>query len=198
MRVVEKRKQKRHCDRLEFGLPDGRDDAINLAFVERRDDRALRIDALGDLEAPAARHQNGRRVLKQVVEVGPRRAAQLEQIAKAPRRDESRLRALLFEQRVGDDRCRMRQQRHLGGTDGMTLQPLAQASDDAFGEITRSGRDLDDADAAGLFLDQCNIGERPADIDPDPPRHPRTPDHRRPNMLPSRIEIDQQRPSRWI
>ena len=56
MGVIEKREQQRHCDRLELSVADSGDYAIDLAFVQGGHDLSLRIDPLGDLKAPAARH----------------------------------------------------------------------------------------------------------------------------------------------
>jgi hypothetical protein len=75
---------------------------------------------------------------------------------------------------------------------------LAQPVDHPSCEIPRRGRDFDDADPAGFFFDQRDIGECPADIDSDPPRHLRTPHLADGIMLPSGIWIDQQRPGSWI
>jgi hypothetical protein len=64
MGVVEKREEQRHGYRFEPGVPDRGDYTIDLALVERGHDPALCIDPLGDLKAPAARHQHRRRVLE--------------------------------------------------------------------------------------------------------------------------------------
>src|SRR5271165_2245176 len=87
MAVVEKREQQRHRHGFEPGIPDRSDHTIDLALVERGYDLSLRIDPLGDLKAPAARHQHRRRVLKEVVEVGARRPAQLQHVTEAARDD---------------------------------------------------------------------------------------------------------------
>ena len=109
VRIVEEGEQQRdrHC--LKPGPADRCDDAIDIPLVERGHDLSLRVDPLGDLEAPAPRHQHRRRVLKEVVEVGARGPAQLQHVAKAACRDETRPCSFLLQQRVGDDRRRMRQ-----------------------------------------------------------------------------------------
>jgi hypothetical protein len=196
--IVEKREQKRYRDGLQAGLADRGDHGVDIALFERGHDLPLRVDPLSDLEAPAARHQYRRRLLKQIVEVGARRAAQLQHVAKAAGRNEPRPRPFLLEQRIGDDGRRVRQERNLGGIDRIAFKPLAQPVDHPLRNVPRSARDFDDADAAGFFLDQRDIGECPADIHSDPPHHLRTPHLSDRIMLPSGIWIDQQRPESWI
>ncbi len=129
MRVVEEREQQRYCDGVELGIANRRDDRVDLGLGERRHDFALGADALGNLEAPASRHQHVGRVLQQIVEIGARRAAQLQKVAKAARRDEPGARALFLEQGVGDDRRRVRQECDAGRVDALALDPARQPLD---------------------------------------------------------------------
>jgi hypothetical protein len=55
-----------------------------------------------------------------------------------------------------------------------------------------------ESDLPGLLVDRHDIGKRPADIDPDPPRHREPLTSRRRIMLALAEEIDQQRPGAWI
>ena len=171
MPVVEKGEQQRHCHRFEPGIPDRGDHTIDLAFVERGYDLSLRIDPLGDLKAPAARHQHRRRVLKEVVEVGTRRPTQFQHVTEAASGDKPCLRPFFLDQGVGDDRRRMRQQHHPGRVHPISCEPLTDPVDHSLGNVPRRGRDLGDTDPTGLLVDQHDVGKRPADIDPDPPRH---------------------------
>ncbi len=56
-------------------------------------------------------HEDGGRVLEQIVQARPRRAPQLEHVAHPARGDERDARALALEQRVGDDGGRVREPR---------------------------------------------------------------------------------------
>ena len=123
MRVVEEREQQRDRDTLQSGGADRRGEPVDLVLGERRDDLSRRADPLGDLEPPAARHQHVGRVLKQIVQIGARRAAQFEQVAKPGGRDEPGAGALFLEQRVGDDGRRVRQQRDLARVDSRVDAP---------------------------------------------------------------------------
>ena len=114
MSVIEKREQQRHRDRLELGVADRRDERVNVALVERDHDLSLRIDPLGDLEAPAAGHQYGRCILEEVIEVGTRRTAQLQHVTEPASGNKPCLRPFFLDQAVGDDRRRMRPQHHPG------------------------------------------------------------------------------------
>ena len=171
MPVVEEREQKRYRHCFEPGVADRGDHTIDLGFVERDDDLPLRVDPLGDLKAPAARHQHSGRVLKQIIEVGARGPAELQHVAEAARRHKSGLRAFFLEQRVGHERRCMRQQRHRGRVHAIVREPLTDPVDHPQGDVARRGRDLGDADPARFLVDQRHVGKRPADIDTDPPRH---------------------------
>ena len=171
MRIVQEREQERHGDRLQSRLADRLDQRRQFVLGERRHHLALRIDPFGDLEPPAPRHQHRRRVLQQIVKIGARRTAQFQDVAHAARRDEAGARALVLQQRVGDHRGGMRQQRHIGRIDAVGIQTLADAVDHRLAEILRRGRQLGDGDAAGVLLHQGDVGEGAADIDADPPRH---------------------------
>ena len=120
---------------------------VDLGLGQRRDDRAVGADALGDLEAAVARNERRRRVLEQVVEVGAGRAAQLQHVAEAARGDERGARALLLEDGVGDDGGGMRQQADVGGGHAVALHGGLQRGEHALGQVARRGRHLGDADA---------------------------------------------------
>ena len=171
MRIVQEREQERHGDRLQPRLADRLDQRRQFILGQWRDNLALRIDPFGDLEPPAPRHQHRGRILQQIVQIGARRPPQFQDIAHAARRDEAGARALVLQQRVGDHRGGMRQQRYIGRIDAVGIQPLADAVDHRLAEILRRGRQFGDGDAAGVLLHQGDVGEGAADIDADPPRH---------------------------
>jgi hypothetical protein len=123
------------------------------------------------LEAAAARDQDGRCVLEQVVEVAARGAAQLQDIAEAARRHKGGARTFLLEHRVGDHGGGMRQQADIGGGNAVAVHGGRQRGEHALAQVTGRGRYLGDADAPRRLLDQRHVGERPADVDADPPGH---------------------------
>ena len=133
------------------------------------------VDALGDLQAMVARHQHGGRVLEEVVQGGPRRAAQLQHVAEAPRGDERRARAPAFEQGVGHHGRRVGQEGHVGGGETMALEGCGQGLEHAAGEVARGGGDLDHGDPRAALLGEDHIGEGPADVDAEAPAHRREP-----------------------
>jgi hypothetical protein len=169
--VVEERKQQADGDGVEFGRADRRRQTVDLVLGERRHDLALGADPLGDLEPPAPGHQYVRRVLQQIVEIGPRRAAQFEQIAKTARGHQAGTGALLLEQGVSDNCRRVRQQRD-ATRDPFAFEPRAKPRDHGAAEIVGRRQQLDDADMAARLVDQRDVGECAADIDADPPSAP--------------------------
>ena len=171
MRVVQEGEHEADRDRLHLEGPDALDHRIQPGLVERNDDLALGVDPLPDLEAAAARHQHRRGVLEQVVEVRAGRAAQLQHVAEALGGDERDIGALRFQERVGDDRGGVGDEGDRSGVDGVFPHRRTHAVDHRGAEIARRGEHLGDARAPALLVQHGDIGERPADIDPDPPAH---------------------------
>ena len=171
MRVVEKGEHQRDGDRAQSRRPDRLDQRRNLVLRQRHHDVALGVDALGDLVAPAVRHQQGGAILEQVIQVGLRRAAQFQQVAEAAGGGEAGLRTLLLEQCVGDYGRGVREQGDGAGLDAGTLQRRADAVQYPLGQVIRGARHLGDLDAPGSLLDQRDIGERAANVDAQPPTH---------------------------
>ena len=168
---VEEAEQQAHGHRLHArGLQVG-DQRVDLGLGQRRDDGPVGADALADLEAAAARDQNGRRVLEQVVEIAARRAPQLQHVAEAARGHQRRAGALLLQDGIGDDGGGMRQQAHVCRRNRLTLHGRAQGGQHALGQIARRGQHLGHLDASAGILDQRHVRERPADVDADPPGH---------------------------
>ncbi len=69
--------------------PQPGDQRRDLALGERLDHLPLGIDPLGHLVAPPPRHQHGRRVLVEVVEIDPGGAPELQAVAESARGDEA-------------------------------------------------------------------------------------------------------------
>lgn len=100
--------QRRHAQsRLEqrFGplLLQSLDRCFDLTFVERDHDIAFRIDALGDFQPEVQRDQRSVLALE-IEQLGPLASAELDDVAKTPRRDEGAARAFPFQRRVGPAR----------------------------------------------------------------------------------------------
>ena len=133
-----------------------------------------RGDALGDLEAQVARHQGQRLVGLQVVEVGPLLAADLQQVAEALGGDQPRLHAAMLDQRIGrhrravaeiDDglgRTRARQAPTRRMPCSTPSAMPREGSSGVDGTFQTSTRPL-------CLVEQADIGEGPARIDPDAP-----------------------------
>ena len=180
VRVVQEGEHEADRNRVHVQAPDALDDRVQPGLVERGHDLALGVDPLGHLEAPAARHQHRRGVLEQVVKVRAGRAPKLQHVAEARGRDQRDVGALALQQRVGDDRGGVGDERDRGGVDAVVAHGRAYAVDHRGAEVARRGRDLGDAGAPALLVQHGDIGEGPADIHPDPPPHSAAPPGSRP------------------
>ena len=170
--VVEEREHEAHRDRLDVPeAADRADEGVELRLVERGDDLALGVDPLGDLEAPPPRDEDRRRVLEEVVEVRARGAPELEHVAEAARRDEGDPGPLRLEQGVGDDGGGVGEEGDRLRGDTVLVHRGARALDDRRPEVARRGRDLGDPGPPAPLVEHRDVGERPADVDPDPPSH---------------------------
>ena len=136
-------------------------------LVERGDDRAVARHALGNLEAAAARNERGREGKEQVIDVVALLDAQLEHVAHAHGGEQAERRAAPFDQRIGDERRSVDDLVHLVETDFLRFGQLGKSGEGSDGGI-RGGQVLVQADAAVARVEQHEVGECAADINPDP------------------------------
>ena len=159
-------KGEQEADRHSLGVERGQ-----RAEVERLDD-SLRADALVDADAAVERDERRGMLLAQPVEVGPRLAAEVEDVLEAGRADEGGLRALPFQESVGRDRRPVREplQREVARADGR-----GRLDDRVL--LRADGRDLGGAQPA--VGEEDGVRERPSYVDAED-RHdarlPRRPD----------------------
>ena len=139
--------------------------------VERYRDRTVRAQLLDHLQAQPPLHQGTRLGPVQVVQHRHAQVADLQDVAEAPGGDQRGACALALEHGVGADG---RAVQHVGHCPAVRRQQRAQAVDDALAVIMRGGCNLV-RDNAAVRGDCDEVGEGPADIDPDALRH--TSDH---------------------
>ena len=175
MGIVEEGVEETDGDRLDVVPLDEVDGVVDVLLAQGRHDGALRVDPLADLQAMVARHQHRGGVLEEVVEGGPRGAAQLQHVAKAPRGDEGRARALALEQGVGHHGGGVGEEAHVGRRETVALKGRGERVEDAAGEIARRGGDLHHRDLLATLLGEDDIGEGAADVDAEAPAHRRAP-----------------------
>jgi hypothetical protein len=133
---------------------------------------AVDIEPFGDLEAPAARHQGGRRFEEEIVEVVTDLLSHLDDVAEALGRDQADGGAGAFDHRIGHQcgavhdavqvRC---------GETGLTQQP-PRAVDDRLARIVRRRQELAGVNEIAPGIVQHEIGECASDIDPEARRRP--------------------------
>ena len=170
--VVEEREHQAHGDGFHaIEAADGVDERVELRLVEGGDDLALGIDSFRDLEPLAAGHQHRGGVLEEIVEVGAGGAPDLEHVAESTGGDQRDIGALRFEQGVGDDGSGMGEERDRAGRDVVLVHRGTSAVDDGGPEVVRGRRRLGDPHPAAGLVEDCDVGERPADIHSDAPSH---------------------------
>ena len=81
--------------------------AADAVKIERGDDAAVAVHALGHFEPPPARHQRIGIAQKKVVDVIALLCAHLEEVTESRRRHETQSCALALDKRVADERCAM-------------------------------------------------------------------------------------------
>src|SRR5262249_34280530 len=138
---------------------------------KRRDDATISPHAFRDLEPATAWDQCRWRILEKVIEVCPRRAPKLQQIAETARRNQRSARAALLENGVGHDGRRMRQQSNLSGIDWVRSYRLLQRDYPPAREISGRRGALAPTDAPPRIFARGDTRKIPANIDSDPPRH---------------------------
>ncbi len=158
--------QEAHGHRFDAQRREGRDQLAHLILVERRQHRALGVDALGDFEGQLARNQRLRPVKEQVERLDPVAASDRIDVAKAARRDQGGAGALTFQHGVDRDR---RSVQHLGKRRYAAVGDR-QARGHAACGVGRHRRRLRRDDAPVDAADE--VGKGPADIDADDVHEP--------------------------
>ena len=142
-------------------------------FVEGFEDVATVVDAFAHGKPIASCDQRLGTPDEQVVDVAAILASDFDDVAKTvggDQRDARQFEPDLSEQRVGRDRRgvseKLHPRRRFGRISG---EQFRECGNDASLRLARSRRNLQRYDAAG-GVDGCNVGERAADVDPDPQR----------------------------
>ena len=162
--------QEAHDDGLHAFVPQSPRSLAHLVEVERLEHASLVVEALGYLETEAARHQ-GRRLLQvHVVEARADLAADLEDVAEASRHQHADPRRLALDDRVRRDRRGVDHGGHVAATRLALGEAALERGHEALRRILRGREHLDDADGAGLAVDQRGVGEGAADVDADSQR----------------------------
>ena len=147
------------------------DGASHGFLVERRQDVAAGVEALGHFDTQLARDE-GFEAADHAVAEGPRAAPQFQHVAETDRGDQAADDALALEDRVGADSGAMHQ-----GTQRVGGQAaVANAGHHAARLIVGRGGYFRDAEAPLALVNEKEIGESTADIDAGLPlSHPATP-----------------------
>ena len=157
--------EERDRDRPDPLVAEDRRRPADRRLVEGNEHRAVREHPLGDAESqPAGDHRLGQ-ADEHVVDVVADLPGQLEDVAEALGREQAGLRALAFEDDVGDESGRVD---HLAGPGEEVGDGGGEVADAAHHRLLgrmRGGQGLFDPDGAVGIVDQGEVGERAADVD---------------------------------
>ena len=135
----------------------------HLVFVKGGHHRARGVDPLRHLEAALARH-DGLEAAEHAPRVGPGAPAELQRIAETLGGDERAAHALALQHGVGADRGAVNDRLE----PARRLAKRGKARHEPVGLVRRGGRHLGDAHGRRVRIDQQQVGEGAADIDPEP------------------------------
>ncbi len=137
----------------------------NVILVERRILAAVGAHALRHLETELARNERRRNLDEQVVEVIFEFAPQLQCVAEARRRDQARLRAAPFDERIGEQGRGVDHPGDLSRRNTLALQQDPRAAHGTFGRLVRRRELLVAQDETVVRAIQNDVREGPADVD---------------------------------
>ena len=162
-------------DRLRPLVAQAANGRARLGLVELRHHRPVRADALADLMAPRAGHQEGRFVDGEVVDVGADLPAELEDVPEALGGQQADGRAAVLQQRVRGDRRAVRQERDGRRRDPFPGQQALDPCRDAVRLVLRRRGALEDPQRAAPRLQEAEVREGAADVHAEPHTHQAVP-----------------------
>ena len=152
--------------RLGAGGIQGRKQGVELRFVEGDQNFATAVQPFRDREPPPPGNQGPGLDDVDLVLLGPSLRAHLDGVTKPLGGDQRRRRPLAFEDRVGRQRRSVNDHSDVAGAEPRTDEPLLQRLHAGGGRVVGGGQDLGGEPPATEF--ERDIGEGPADVDPDP------------------------------
>ena len=156
-------------ERFDAGRFDEVADGLPGAFeVQGLDDSSVVTHAFADLSAQATRNERLGPGDSQVEQVVALLESHVEDVAKPRGHQHACRRSAPFDDRVGDQRRAVGDGLHLGNRHALALQQGGGAVDDRDGRVSRRGEALQHRDLAAVFVEQREVGERPANVDAEP------------------------------
>ena len=129
--------------------------------------RAVGVDPFVDFEAQVARHQRCRHLEEQVIQLVAVLAGDLVRVAEASGGQESRARALAFDDGVGHQGGAVDDVLDLIGRCAGLLQRIPEHVGDRLRRVAGRGQNFAHGERAAAVIDQDQIGEGAADVDAD-------------------------------
>jgi hypothetical protein len=135
-------------------------------------DRAAGEHTLLDLEDPPARDERRGPGGVEVDRVGEPQALDFQNVAKPGGDQQGQVCAGSLDDRIQPDRRPVDEVVDLRQLDPLALGQLVQTGCDALRQVGGHGRRLVADQAPGGLVEEAEVGERPADVDSEPIRHP--------------------------
>ena len=139
--------------------------------VQRDVNRPVGQQPLCDLEDPPPRDEGRRTVRDEVHGVRQAEALDLQDVADAPGDDEREVGPRSLDHGVEPDRRPVDEVLDLREVEALAPHEVPEARGHPLGEVVGHRRRLVADEAAGRLVEQAEVGERAADIDPQPIRH---------------------------
>ncbi len=165
---VDMRMQQAHRDRFRPMRPHRRLCRRQRCRIQRQLGAAIRPQPLRHLDPPLPRDQRRFPDLVQPVDVPPRMPPDLQHVAEPGRRQQQPARQLALQHRIGRDRRPVQQQPDIGEREAEPRRRLVDPRQQPERGIVRRRRRLDAVPRPARLIQNLQVGERPADIDPDP------------------------------
>ena len=146
----------------------GRPDGI---FIERPQHAAVSGEALGNADAPVARHERLGPSHVQVVLLEPVLVGHLDRVADALGREQRRASAAAFDEGVGGERGAVDEHLHIGGLDAGGCENRLDAVEHGIGRGLRGRQHLRGVQLTGTAVGadfERDVGERAADVGREP------------------------------
>ena len=136
-------------------------------FIQTKQDLAVGVNSLRNLQTAATRNEGRRHFQKQIIEIVACLAADLDRIAKALRCEQADGGARAFDDRIGYQRRSVHQAVQIGRFQFRLLQDTGDACDNGNAGIVGRREQLSGVDEIAGRIMQHQIREGPANIDTD-------------------------------
>src|SRR5215831_623691 len=163
---IEKAVQKADSDGLDVGVPQRTGCVAHRSFVDGRFDAPIMAQSFGHLEAQPPRYEHRWFVCLQIVKFGSFLPTYLQKISEAVTRDQTDQRASMLDESISGHRGSMAEIRDVACAHACLSERFREPLCDRKRRIGGGRGNLPNRDTPALLVEQADIGEGAAGIDP--------------------------------